>query len=187
MQSRHHLIAPTAKKNLEKLISPARRHGSSSQNRLRDQQSPHTVHIDAEPLQPHIPRGRARDDAHAQGEKKSTTSHAPTRTQLSFSHPFQHFGVGSIPWSPLARGALTRPLGELSIRADNDTCVKKKHTILFQGFEFIFLILICQPRAAGTTIILKNPATKKSSSGERMAFILIYTITHNVTPSFPAG
>jgi aryl-alcohol dehydrogenase-like predicted oxidoreductase len=22
----------------------------------------------------------------------------------------QHFGVGAIPWSPLARGALTRPL-----------------------------------------------------------------------------
>jgi len=30
------------------------------------------------------------------------------------------FGVGSIPWSPLARGALTRPLGERTIRADND-------------------------------------------------------------------
>ena len=43
------------------------------------------------------------------------------------SHPrpphFQHFGVGSIPWSPLARGALTRPLGERTIRADNDGCV----------------------------------------------------------------
>ena len=25
----------------------------------------------------------------------------------------QMFGVGSIPWSPLARGALTRPVGEL--------------------------------------------------------------------------
>jgi aryl-alcohol dehydrogenase-like predicted oxidoreductase len=35
----------------------------------------------------------------------------------------QHFGVGSIPWSPLARGALTRPLGERTIRADNDVCV----------------------------------------------------------------
>ena len=32
----------------------------------------------------------------------------------------QYFGVGSIPWSPLARGALTRPLGERTIRADND-------------------------------------------------------------------
>ncbi|KAH9980101.1 Aldo/keto reductase [Lactifluus volemus] len=32
----------------------------------------------------------------------------------------KHFGVGSIPWSPLARGALTRPLGERTIRADND-------------------------------------------------------------------
>jgi len=34
----------------------------------------------------------------------------------------QLFGVGSIPWSPLARGALTRPLGERTIRADNDMC-----------------------------------------------------------------
>ncbi|KAI0304260.1 Aldo/keto reductase [Multifurca ochricompacta] len=32
----------------------------------------------------------------------------------------KHFGVGSIPWSPLGRGALTRPLGERSVRADND-------------------------------------------------------------------
>jgi aryl-alcohol dehydrogenase-like predicted oxidoreductase len=32
----------------------------------------------------------------------------------------RHFGVGSIPWSPLARGALTRPLGERTTRADND-------------------------------------------------------------------
>ncbi|KAI9566783.1 NADP-dependent oxidoreductase domain-containing protein [Boletus coccyginus] len=30
------------------------------------------------------------------------------------------FGVGSIPWSPLARGALTRPLGEQSNRGQND-------------------------------------------------------------------
>ncbi|KAI0252105.1 Aldo keto reductase [Lactifluus subvellereus] len=33
----------------------------------------------------------------------------------------KHFGVGCIPWSPLARGALTRPLGERTIRADNDS------------------------------------------------------------------
>jgi len=32
----------------------------------------------------------------------------------------KHFGVGSIPWSPLARGALTHPLGERTIRSDND-------------------------------------------------------------------
>ncbi len=24
----------------------------------------------------------------------------------------QHFGVGAIPWSPLARGVVTRPVGE---------------------------------------------------------------------------
>jgi aryl-alcohol dehydrogenase-like predicted oxidoreductase len=32
----------------------------------------------------------------------------------------KHFGVGSIPWSPLARGAVTHPLGEHTIRSDND-------------------------------------------------------------------
>ncbi|KAN0092758.1 NADP-dependent oxidoreductase domain containing protein [Tylopilus felleus] len=30
------------------------------------------------------------------------------------------FGVGSIPWSPLARGALTRPLGQQTNRGQND-------------------------------------------------------------------
>jgi len=32
----------------------------------------------------------------------------------------KHFGVGSIPWSPLARGFLTRPLGEQTKRGDTD-------------------------------------------------------------------
>ncbi|TFY79096.1 hypothetical protein EWM64_g4921 [Hericium alpestre] len=32
----------------------------------------------------------------------------------------KHFGVGSIPWSPLARGNLTRPLGEQTKRAGTD-------------------------------------------------------------------
>ncbi|KAH9080345.1 Aldo/keto reductase [Lactarius deliciosus] len=32
----------------------------------------------------------------------------------------KHFGISSIPWSPLARGALTHPLGERTVRADND-------------------------------------------------------------------
>ena len=31
-----------------------------------------------------------------------------------------HFGVGSIPWSPLARGFLTRPLGEQTKRGETD-------------------------------------------------------------------
>lgn len=30
------------------------------------------------------------------------------------------FGVGCIPWSPLARGLLTRPLGEQTIRGQTD-------------------------------------------------------------------
>lgn len=38
-------------------------------------------------------------------------------------YPFrQLFGVGSIPWSPLARGAVTRPHRntEKTVRADSD-------------------------------------------------------------------
>ena len=32
----------------------------------------------------------------------------------------QHFGVGSIPWSPLARGILTRPNKEQTKRSETD-------------------------------------------------------------------
>ena len=32
----------------------------------------------------------------------------------------KHFGVGSIPWSPLARGFLCRPIGEQTKRGDTD-------------------------------------------------------------------
>ncbi|TFY83901.1 hypothetical protein EWM64_g85 [Hericium alpestre] len=32
----------------------------------------------------------------------------------------KHFGVGSIPWSPLARGAATHPVSVRTLRADND-------------------------------------------------------------------
>lgn len=37
----------------------------------------------------------------------------------------QHFGVGSIPWSPLARGFLARPLtAELTKRGEGDKYLK---------------------------------------------------------------
>ncbi|KII87998.1 hypothetical protein PLICRDRAFT_176739 [Plicaturopsis crispa FD-325 SS-3] len=36
----------------------------------------------------------------------------------------KHFGVGSIPWSPLARGLLTRPLQANSTRGETDTFIK---------------------------------------------------------------
>jgi len=35
-----------------------------------------------------------------------------------------HFGVGSIPWSPLARGLLTRPLSEQTTRGGVDRMIK---------------------------------------------------------------
>jgi len=37
----------------------------------------------------------------------------------------KHFGVGSIPWSPLARGFLSRPLGQQTSRGESDNSLKK--------------------------------------------------------------
>ncbi|KAF9529798.1 aryl-alcohol dehydrogenase [Crepidotus variabilis] len=36
----------------------------------------------------------------------------------------KHFGVGSIPWSPLARGLATRPFSEKTIRGDTDWAIQ---------------------------------------------------------------
>lgn len=35
----------------------------------------------------------------------------------------KHFGVGCIPWSPLARGFLTRPLDQQTARATTDPAI----------------------------------------------------------------
>jgi len=35
-----------------------------------------------------------------------------------------HLGVGAIPWSPLARGLLTRPFGNDTVRGQSDTTIK---------------------------------------------------------------
>ncbi|KLO06997.1 Aldo/keto reductase [Schizopora paradoxa] len=40
----------------------------------------------------------------------------------------KHFGVGSIPWSPLARGFLTRPLDAKTKRGDSDNALKRYST-----------------------------------------------------------
>ena len=37
----------------------------------------------------------------------------------------KHFGVGVIPWSPVARGATTRPLSDTTDRAKTDPCVSE--------------------------------------------------------------
>lgn len=39
----------------------------------------------------------------------------------------KHFGVGSIPWSPLARGLLTRPLSQQTKRGDTDGFLKMRY------------------------------------------------------------
>ncbi|KIK57926.1 hypothetical protein GYMLUDRAFT_45734 [Collybiopsis luxurians FD-317 M1] len=41
----------------------------------------------------------------------------------------KYFGVGSIPWSPLARGLLSRPLGQQTKRAESDRQIKVHGTV----------------------------------------------------------
>ncbi|KAF7974094.1 hypothetical protein HWV62_13405 [Athelia sp. TMB] len=43
------------------------------------------------------------------------------RSQREMMPTLKHFGVGSIPWSPLARGILTRPLAQASTSKRQDT------------------------------------------------------------------
>ena len=49
--------------------------------------------------------------------------HVSTLTLTLISITSQHFGVTSIPWSPLARGILTRPLSEQTTRGASDAYV----------------------------------------------------------------
>src|SRR5258708_28718211 len=90
-------------------------------------------------------------------------------TAALVSHPLpplphsQHFGVGSIPWSPLARGALTRPLGERTIRADNDLCVIHSASDLRKRG---FFLLIYLQHADFTTNTSKNLEIRKSLSAK---------------------
>ena len=44
----------------------------------------------------------------------------PYFTLVNAEFRLQLFGVGCIPWSPLARGLLTRPLSETSLRGGTD-------------------------------------------------------------------
>ncbi|KAJ3969668.1 NADP-dependent oxidoreductase domain-containing protein [Lentinula raphanica] len=41
----------------------------------------------------------------------------------------KHFGVGSIPWSPLARGLLSRPLDQQTKRSESDRMIKAHGTV----------------------------------------------------------
>ena len=53
-----------------------------------------------------------------------------------------HFGVGIIPWSPLARGLLTRPLktDAVTTRGNNDLCVSLNALSIPSNS---YLILLC--------------------------------------------
>ena len=76
-----------------------------------------SIHIDAKSLQPCLQRRRARNDAHAQGLFIVNLT-PPVHPLIVLCG--QHFGVGSIPWSPLAGGILSRPLGTKTQRSETD-------------------------------------------------------------------
>ena len=82
---------------------------------LRHPEQAHALHLDAEPLQPRLPRRRARDVPHPQSAFPS-----PLITSSSALTSHQQYGVGAIPWSPLARGRLTRPLTQQTKRGEVD-------------------------------------------------------------------
>jgi aryl-alcohol dehydrogenase-like predicted oxidoreductase len=46
-------------------------------------------------------------------------------TIFRLTHYEQHFGVGVIPWSPLAGGLLARPLAEKTIRGNTDPFINR--------------------------------------------------------------
>jgi len=48
----------------------------------------------------------------------------PVQIYLSSPHE-QHLGVGMIPWSPIAKGLLTRPLKEQTQRGETDWVIKR--------------------------------------------------------------
>jgi len=77
-------------------------------HRLRHQQQVDAIHLDAESLQPRVSGGGEGDVPNPQG----ALPHIIACVIGACSLCKQLFGVGSIPWSPLARGFLTRPLDQ---------------------------------------------------------------------------
>ncbi len=86
-------------------------------DRLRHHAQPHALRLHAEPLQSALPRGGARDVPDAQGKPRlmRTVVECISRRVIS-----QLFGVGSIPWSPLGRGLLTRTVRDATTRGKTD-------------------------------------------------------------------
>jgi len=85
-------------------------------HRLRHQQQADTIHLDAKSLQPRVSGGGEGNVPNSQGALTHLMACAATCSLCK-----QLFGVGSIPWSPLARGFLTRPLDQTSGTARGQT------------------------------------------------------------------
>lgn len=95
------------------------------QFRLCNHAQSYAVHLDAKSLQSSLSWRRARDVSYLEGRCSSTNR----LSMLLRIDILQHFGVGSIPWSPLARGLLTRPLvsDTNTTRAKTDLFVSIPH------------------------------------------------------------
>lgn len=95
-----------------------------TRNRLCHPEPADAFYFDAKSLQPSLSRRRARNDAHSQGAFFSCNS-----SHCNAWIP-QHLGVGCIPWSPLARGLLARPLdSEKTARASTEMQANLKQYI----------------------------------------------------------
>lgn len=70
------------------------------------------------------------------------------------------FGVGSIPWSPLARGLLSRPLDQQSLRGETDWFIKRYRT-------------------GATDVIIKRVEEVAQKKGVTMAQVAIAWILSN--------
>lgn len=100
----------------------SRKERSDYRNRLRDQQQSNTIHLYAKSLQSPLSGGGARNVPYPQGGYN--IPHLLDMPLFTCITRLQHFGVGSIPWSPLARGLLTRPFiaKNETVRGKTDRC-----------------------------------------------------------------
>ena len=125
--------------------------------RLCNQPPPHTFYLDAEPLQSSISWRRAWNDANSEGERSLSLR---DYSCIIIICPWQqHFGVGIIPWSPLARGLLTRPLvGATTKRGEVDKWACS--TI------FIFMTQRRLVTSAGSANMLSSTLIRTLSTGK---------------------
>ena len=85
--------------------------------RLCEHAQPHALRLDAKPVQSALPRRGAGDVPHSEGEYDYGNS---SDANVEHGMLFLMFGVGSIPWSPLGCGLLTRIARDATQRGKTD-------------------------------------------------------------------